>query len=325
MQTKNTEMINDIVENYWKFPASYFAEKYSKKIQRIRFYASKNGVSSNKRWEIEKDDIIKRYLEKEPIKSIARHYGHNYKTLERKLIQWGIKVRTQSEGNQIYYFDKSFFKTIDTPEKAYWLGFIYADGNVYLNKKNSKSAFQISLANIDREHLEKLKTAIKSEHPIYKDKNCVKFIINNIELCDDLMSLGVLPKKSLTTVFPSCDQVPQHFLSYFIRGYFDGDGQASIYPLKNQWKIGFLGTINFVNFIQNFFAELGATSPSIYPEKRSGDGKIFYLNYSGAIKYKKETWNKNNNFEIIYKAIFEKAPVFLERKQTIIERIKNDR
>lgn len=318
-------MINDIVENYWKFPASYFAEKYSKTIERIRFYASKHGVSSSKRWESEKEDIVKRYLEKEPIKSIAKHYGHNYKTLSRKLSSWGIKTRTLSEGCQIYSFDKSFFKKIDTPEKAYWLGFIYADGNVYLNKKNKKSVFQISLAEVDRKHIEKLRDALKSDHPLYKDKNCVRFMINNIELCGDLMILGVLPKKSLTTVFPNYEQVPKHLVSYFIRGYFDGDGQASVYPKKNQWKIGFLGTISFMNFIQAFFAELGATSPNVYLEKRSGDGKIFYLNYSGAIKYKRETWNKNNNFEIIYKAIFENAPIFLERKQTIIEKVKNDR
>lgn len=36
-------------------------------------------------------------------------------------------------------FDRSFFRTIDSEEKAYWLGFFYADGYVY------KSGKQISI------------------------------------------------------------------------------------------------------------------------------------------------------------------------------------
>ena len=30
-----------------------------------------------------------------------------------------------------YYYDESYFEQINTPEKAYWLGFIAADGNLY--------------------------------------------------------------------------------------------------------------------------------------------------------------------------------------------------
>lgn len=32
-----------------------------------------------------------------------------------------------------YYFDFNYFQTIDTSEKAYWLGFMYADGSVRNN------------------------------------------------------------------------------------------------------------------------------------------------------------------------------------------------
>lgn len=35
----------------------------------------------------------------------------------------------------MYKYNEKFFKKIDTPQKAYWLGFLYADGCV-LNQKN---------------------------------------------------------------------------------------------------------------------------------------------------------------------------------------------
>ena len=57
-------------------------------------------------------------------------------------------------------FDKHFFDVIDTEEKAYWLGFIYADGYV------TKTVFGIKLKDSDTCHLEKLKSALKSEHSI---------------------------------------------------------------------------------------------------------------------------------------------------------------
>ena len=48
-------------------------------------------------------------------------------------------------------FNENVFDSIDTEEKAYWLGFIFADGYISL-KGNS---FELSLKGSDSEHLDK--------------------------------------------------------------------------------------------------------------------------------------------------------------------------
>ena len=38
--------------------------------------------------------------------------------------------------NKIYFYDEDYFKNINSEEKGYFLGFLYADGSI--TKKNRK-------------------------------------------------------------------------------------------------------------------------------------------------------------------------------------------
>ena len=46
-------------------------------------------------------------------------------------------------------YNRHIFDTIDTPEKAYWLGFIIADGYLNINRR----MLRIKLGDIDKSHL----------------------------------------------------------------------------------------------------------------------------------------------------------------------------
>ena len=46
-------------------------------------------------------------------------------------------------------YNRHVFDTIDTPEKAYWLGFIVADGYLNIDRR----MLRIKLGNIDKSHL----------------------------------------------------------------------------------------------------------------------------------------------------------------------------
>ena len=115
-----------------------------------------------------------------------------------------------------YNVNESIFETIDSENKAYWLGFIVADGNVC----NRSLSFEIS--NTDREHLFKFRDFMGSEHPIkYSRKDCSTISICSVKIRDDLAKYGVVPNKTLLTYTPEIDDI---LLPHFYRGVFDGDG-----------------------------------------------------------------------------------------------------
>jgi hypothetical protein len=55
--------------------------------------------------------------------------------------------------NQKHNYNSSIFELIDSEEKAYWLGFLFADG--YISK--NKQTLEVGLSEIDKSHLEKLR------------------------------------------------------------------------------------------------------------------------------------------------------------------------
>ena len=79
---------------------------------------------------------------------------------------------------------KDIFRQIDTEEKAYWLGFLYADG--YVSKYNQ---VEVSLALKDKNHLEKLKVFINTNTNIITDDHRCRLLFCSKELANDLASL----------------------------------------------------------------------------------------------------------------------------------------
>lgn len=137
-----------------------------------------------------------------------------------------------------YNIDEHVFDVIDSEEKAYWLGFLMADGYNHV----SKSAICLRLNAIDTEILEKFRTFLKSDAPIYSfrrktlvsgSENDYKEVrVNSVHLSDTLTRLGCVQGKTYTLEFP--DYIPDGLMNHFIRGYFDGDGCISITKRTNR-------------------------------------------------------------------------------------------
>lgn len=134
-----------------------------------------------------------------------------------------------------YSYNEDYFKKIDTAEKAYWLGFLYADGCItryYRNEKLKSMSLELTLQDEDCEHLVKFQNALESNVPIQhkvvnKKYKSDRIVINCTSMCRDLIKLGCTPTKSLILEFPRSDILPEKYLRDFIRGYFDGDGGVS--------------------------------------------------------------------------------------------------
>jgi len=139
------------------------------------------------------------------------------------------------------------FDIIDTEEKAYWLGFLYADGCVRYNDiPPTTYTLDLCLQERDIGHIEKFKVFMESERPItYREKvKAHRILISNKHLAKRLSDLGCFQNKSLTLKFPTEQQVPTYLHKHFIRGYFDGDG--CIGKSRNTFDSSILGTSEFL-------------------------------------------------------------------------------
>lgn len=129
--------------------------------------------------------------------------------------------------NRKYAVNEQYFDVIDSEEKAYWLGFIFADGY------NSNDELTINLSVKDVSHLEHFKKALAADNPIaHKENAKVSFRVASRHMCTSLSMLNCVRNKTFTLEPPNLasDMIP-----HFVRGFFDGDG--CIYLNKKEDQI----------------------------------------------------------------------------------------
>lgn len=204
---------------------------------------------------------------------------------------------------------ENFFESIDTEEKAYWLGFIYADG--YVGETNCN----LELTLKDYNHVEKFKNTICPTTKIYKkvvrlnNKECIAYRVNisSKKIIQDLIYQGCTQAKSLTLEWPK--YVPSNLIHHFIRGYFDGDGSVGIYQCKNgnvSYSINFVGTEKFLNSLsETLYKELGFKKTKLY---KKINNQAFCYEKGGRL-----------NLVLFKEFIYKNATVFLERKKEIFD------
>lgn len=237
-------------------------------------------------------DIVEMYKSGMTMEQIAKEVGVARRTIGNRLNKLGVETRKTSSKWEI---NENYFEVIDTEEKAYWLGFIYADG--YVNN-NGRYALEIGVNEKDRGHLEKFLKAIGSNHPIEtrEHTSSVRVNISNKKLVQDLVSHGLHPNKSESTIFPiHLGELVKHFM----RGYFDGDGTLSVKPEKQRYRAVVIGTPNFLHDFQN---HLPVNPTKLMRDKRC-QGNTAYIEKAG-----KNICLKVATF------LYDEATIYLDRK-----------
>lgn len=241
-----------------------------------------------------KKDIVKElYLNSNlSLTKIAEQLGVSRQTVtnfvkKEGLYQPAIKTRAV----RTYAFDESFFEEINSEDKAYWLGFIAADGGI----RQDGLRLTIELAIKDKEHLEKFNCSIHSQNPIkeyQREYPSATAVINSKKVCIDLAKYGIIPNKTENFDF-NFALIPQKFMSDFIRGYFDGDG--SIYQeSRGTWGINFTGNMQFLNKLNKYLPV------QIHLRDKETYGIL-------------ETQN-SKNIETILHFMYDDSTIYLERK-----------
>jgi len=218
-----------------------------------------------------------------------------------------------------YVVDESFFDKINSEQKAYWLGFLYADGWIYRHGYTTQMGIEVNIQDIL--HLEKLRVALHSSHPLSYRTTCpmVRLTISNPKLVSGLIQHGMIQRKSLILSFPNW--LASDLIRHFIRGYVDGDGSLHIAsaPAWNgcqQPQLNIASSTKFLLGVRDYLHTIeGVGYPNPYHQKGQKDIWAI-LAYGGG-----------GQVPIILRHLYDGATIYLDRKyakaQSIIQQFSH--
>jgi hypothetical protein len=135
----------------------------------------------------------------------------------------------------------NYFKTIDSKEKAYWLGFIYADGSI----SGNGTMIRIELGQKDEGQIDRFCTTagLDKNRKLYRiregsERVAIQFRCKAMR--DHLLKHGVKVRKSKTIEFPKL--FDRDLELAFLLGYYDGDGKQNTTRIMSG-SMGFLEQI----------------------------------------------------------------------------------
>lgn len=214
-----------------------------------------------------------------------------------------------------YKLNEHYFDKIDTEEKAYFLGMLFADGT------NNGYRVKLSLVDSDKKLLNKLNNLIhkrplayqkgykcksQSTGKIYQGRPQYVLTILSYHVSKTLNNHGMVPRKSLILKFPKT--VPKHLIHHFCRGYFDGDGHVSNKKRKENYsgriyRCSVLGTKQFLTCFKKY-AKL--------PDIKVSPSKGIYVLYFGG----------RHQTLTLLNWLYKNATIYLDRKYKVYQEIK---
>lgn len=294
--------------------AYQIAQKIEKRYGLVQSFIWKSKLSQGKFGKLlerQRSDLVKKYAEGSSLKNLANEYNISKRAALNLLLYRNCNVRKYDGDFRKYKTNHNYFSQIDNEHKAYWLGFIVADGCI-LDRKNRTKCLAIGLSYTDFWHLHKFLADLESNYPIrvYKD-NGLKYCdvrMTSDKLTNDLAKYGVVPRKSLISYYPA---IPSEMDRHFIRGLFDGDGCLSVSKNGKQKSFSIIGTTELVQSVKNIILnnlDITNTKLSKVKEVRSGDMS----------RYKKAGPEINKILDWLYDG----ATIYLDRKHEKYESIK---
>lgn len=232
---------------------------------------------------------------------------HGFRSVCRRAQELGIATRRRT-----YWVHEGFFDAWSEP-MAYVLGLIAADGNIQ-SKAHGGARNYFTIYSKDKDLLESINAAMSNEQPlfirIYDWKGELHAMyhlhVNSSRMVKRLLDFGITPRKSLTLELPD---VPYEFFPHFVRGYFDGNGWASILKRWNTFRAGLMGGSQ--KLIEALEEKL-RSSLGFRPKKvcKPKEVMAFHFQYQGDEAYRFCNW------------LYQAASIYLKRKRDVFERHK---
>lgn len=209
----------------------------------------------------------------------------------------GVERRTNFVNSRRYNLNEAFFDQIDNAVKAYWLGFLYADGHVGIY--NKQHILKVDLNQRDEAHLRQLNVDLESDYPLkffiqstsYGDVDVCRLHLTSSRLVSALIIHGCVQRKTSVLAPPDIDGALDRD---FIRGYVDGDGSiAKSATSASGFRMKINGTQALLQWIQERLPRASNiyVSRGIHALEAHSDSVIWlYENASRALERKHERY-----------------------------------
>lgn len=273
--------------------------------------------------QIEKDgeryqEAKRRWLNGESLSSIEKDMHYNRRTISKLLKFEGYEVKTCGRK---YTYNHHIFDKIDTEEKAYWLGFFYADAEISIL---THYILRIGLKAEDRDHIAKMRDFIAPDVPIEsyealetkskKYHRASRVTFSSKKLVEALIDKGCVPNKGQTLRIPF-EHLSQDLIHHFIRGFFDGDGCCSLIENGGRLAVSFLSAskqiISEIRQILINQLEVNPNKLACYKRKPTSQPLYSFSNSAKA------------DIKKIYNYLYNNATIYLERKKNTFDKVLN--
>lgn len=259
--------------------------------------------------EKELNNIINRIKQGDFYSDIAKDYNITKAAVSYQAKKIGINNENKFKRKNT--LNDNYFEIIDSEHKAYWLGFIMADGGVcyttkYYKETNSPNRLYFSLSLKDKIILENFcldigynvnKIIEYTPKGTYSENPMCKLNINSKKLCTQLGNFGIIPNKTGKEEFL---KLPEELMPHFIRGFFDGDG--SVWKSNNLTHVSFTGNKKFLTELMEY----------LYKNKII-DKKYIMYEYTNKNAYNFK-FSKKETIEKFFNYIYKDSTIHLNRK-----------
>ena len=254
---------------------------------------------------------VKRMIEEGAfLKELAEHFNLDTTTMKLRLTELGLKIKNTNRINRRIKSD--YFSNIDSPIKAYWLGFLFTDGSVDHYKTTGR--IRLQLQQRDKEILEKFKEDLGIDSKIIYDIRtnsvCCSVEFVDEQIFNDLEKYNIIPQKTYKINRIPYQKIPQEFLPAFALGLFDGDGN---FYCGNDYStdVTFGFTAYHESEVQDF-RDLINEIVSLNSNNKPFYTSAWHINWKGRLQVLK-----------ILDTLYENCPRFLARKHEKYLALKN--
>lgn len=244
---------------------------------------------------------------------LVKDIGEKFKLTKRTMAQIFKARGIDSHKKNRYTLNESYFENIDSERKAYWLGYLFADGfvgdehyhNIVFSQKESDGYIVEEFAK-DIGFTGKIRKSMPGKGTFKNGQPQMVVNFSSLKMAKDLYALKMYPRKSMD--MKELPPIQEELMPHFIRGYFDGDGSIHVSvrtyykgrPYKGfHWNI--IGTEAFNKKIAEKLPVKTLMRDSHTPEMK-------YL-----------TTDSNKSVARLHKYLYDGATIFLKRKHDIFQ------